>query len=91
MSMAPSLRKARELHHMSLWLPRLCECVCGARGPGLSVLLHVSWCVCLYAGVCMQAGAHAGGSDTAPSLHGGPQMLRRLLWTACPSPLLQSP
>lgn len=58
-SMAPSLRKARELHHLSLCVfSRLCECVCGFRGP--SVSLHVSWCVC----ACRCA--HVQGKVTLP-------------------------
>lgn len=58
-SMAPSLRKTSELHHLSLCVfSRLCECVCGFRGP--SVSLHVSWCVC----ACRCA--HVQGKVTLP-------------------------
>lgn len=83
-SMAPSLSKARELHHVSVRVPHVCVIV-SVESTGLSMPLHVRG-VCEHA-VC----ACAGASDTVPSFHGTSQILLRPLWTTCPSPTLQAP
>ena len=77
-SMTPSRRKARELHHVSPCGSHVC----------VNVPVHVSWCVC--ACKCVHAGGHSCWGH-CPFLPWGPQMLLRPLWTTFPPSLLQAP